>query len=153
MFWRHFLTAVVLEIFSYKLNHFLIVYWKGNYIGWMWLRAWNTSWLFEYEADREWYQLSWTAPKEQAHIHDLVCFSTNSGIDRYQVRSVEGKKVSMFLSVLVHHLKNHKIKFNFMRTGKTGIKHFNDDLKIVICLQGDLLKAPKPNTAKCTDDK
>ncbi|GFZ20248.1 hypothetical protein Acr_28g0009530 [Actinidia rufa] len=59
------------------------------------------------------------------------------------------KKVAAFLSELGHHLKNPKIKFNFMRTGQKVIKrsrvikHFNDDLKIVICQQGDLLKGAK----------
>ncbi|KAL7215875.1 hypothetical protein ACSBR1_027925 [Camellia fascicularis] len=59
----------------------------------------------------------------------------------------------MFFNVLAHHTKNRKIKFNFMRSGQTISKHFNNVLKAVLRLHGLLLKKPEPITANCTDDR
>ncbi|CAL5378527.1 unnamed protein product [Camellia sinensis] len=63
------------------------------------------------------------------------------------------EKVAMFLTVLGHHHKNRNVKFNFMRSGQTVSKYFNDVLKAVLRLQGVLLKTPEPITAGCTDDR
>ncbi|GMP84352.1 hypothetical protein CsSME_00037911 [Camellia sinensis var. sinensis] len=63
------------------------------------------------------------------------------------------EKVAMFLTVLGHHHKNRNVKFNFMRSGQTVSKYFNDVLKAVLRLQGVLLKTPEPITAGCTDNK
>ncbi|CAL5340926.1 unnamed protein product [Camellia sinensis] len=63
------------------------------------------------------------------------------------------EKVIMFLTVLGHHHKNRNVKFNFMRSGQTVSKYFNDVLKAVLQLQGVLLKTPEPITTGCTDDK
>ncbi|KAL7232290.1 hypothetical protein ACSBR2_010336 [Camellia fascicularis] len=63
------------------------------------------------------------------------------------------EQVAMFLNVLAHHTKNHKIKFNFMRSGQTVSKHFNNVLKAMLRLYGLLLKKPEPITANCTDDR
>ncbi|CAL5333483.1 unnamed protein product [Camellia sinensis] len=46
------------------------------------------------------------------------------------------EKVAMFLTVLGHHHKNRNVKFNFMRSGQTVSKYFNDVLKAVLRLQG-----------------
>ncbi|GMQ06190.1 hypothetical protein CsSME_00050870 [Camellia sinensis var. sinensis] len=59
----------------------------------------------------------------------------------------------MFLNVLAHHTKNCKIKFNFMRSGQTVSKHFNNVLKDALHLYGLLLKKPEPITANCTNDR
>ncbi|KAF5947136.1 hypothetical protein HYC85_017364 [Camellia sinensis] len=61
--------------------------------------------------------------------------------------------VAMFLTVLGHHHKNRNVKFNFMRSGQTVSKYFNDVLKAVLRLQGVLLKTPEPITAGCRDDR
>ncbi|CAL5391364.1 unnamed protein product [Camellia sinensis] len=63
------------------------------------------------------------------------------------------EKVAMFLTVLGHHHKNRNVKFNFMRSGQTVSKYFNDVLKAVLRLQGVLLKTPEPITVGCTDDR
>ncbi|CAL5325160.1 unnamed protein product [Camellia sinensis] len=51
------------------------------------------------------------------------------------------EKVAMFLTVLGHHHKNRNVKFNFMRSGQTVSKYFNDVLKAVLRLQGNCLGA------------
>ncbi|CAL5382364.1 unnamed protein product [Camellia sinensis] len=63
------------------------------------------------------------------------------------------EKVAMFLFVLGHHHKNRTVKFNFMRSGETVSKYFNEVLKVVLQLQGVLLKTPEPIIAGCTDDR
>ncbi|CAL5428119.1 unnamed protein product [Camellia sinensis] len=63
------------------------------------------------------------------------------------------EKVAMFLFVLGHHHKNRTVKFNFMRSGETVSKYFNEVLKAVLQLQGVLLKTPEPIIARCTDDR
>ncbi|KAL7199811.1 hypothetical protein ACSBR2_022001 [Camellia fascicularis] len=63
------------------------------------------------------------------------------------------EQVAMFFNVIAHHTKNRKIKFNFMRSGQTVSKHFNNVLKAVLRLHGLLLKKPEPITANCTDDR
>ncbi|GMP62487.1 hypothetical protein CsSME_00024583 [Camellia sinensis var. sinensis] len=52
----------------------------------------------------------------------------------------------MFLNVLAHHTKNRKIKFNFMWSGQTISKHFNNVLRAMLRLHGLLLKKPEPIT-------
>ncbi|CAL5417530.1 unnamed protein product [Camellia sinensis] len=63
------------------------------------------------------------------------------------------EQVAMFLNVIAHHTKNRKIKFNFMRSGQTVSKHFNNVLKAVLRLHGLLLKKPEPIIANCTNDR
>ncbi|CAL5351342.1 unnamed protein product [Camellia sinensis] len=63
------------------------------------------------------------------------------------------EKVAMFLSVLGHHHKNRTVKFNFMRSGETVSKYFNEVLKAVLQLQVVLLKTPEPIIVGCADDR
>ena len=63
------------------------------------------------------------------------------------------EKVAMFLNVIGHDQKNRRIKFEFMRSGQTISKYFNEVLKAVLRLQNILLKTPEPITANCTDDR
>ncbi|CAL5336749.1 unnamed protein product [Camellia sinensis] len=58
------------------------------------------------------------------------------------------EQVAMFFNVLAHHTK-----FNFMRSGPTVSKHFNNVLKAVLRLHGLLLKKPEPIADNCTDDR
>ncbi|GMQ04783.1 hypothetical protein CsSME_00050098 [Camellia sinensis var. sinensis] len=43
--------------------------------------------------------------------------------------------------------------FNFFRSGETVSRHFNDVLKVVLRLQGHLLRTPNPITQACTDPR
>ena len=61
------------------------------------------------------------------------------------------EKVAMFLYVLAHHHKNRVIKHDFCRSGQTVSKYFNDVLKAILRLQGELLHTPEPITEGCTD--
>ena len=42
--------------------------------------------------------------------------------------------VALFLHILAHHVKNRVIKFRFLRSGETVIRHFNAILNAVIRL-------------------
>ncbi|XP_057485362.1 uncharacterized protein LOC130771711 [Actinidia eriantha] len=58
------------------------------------------------------------------------------------------EKVAMY-----HDQKNHRIKFEFMRTDQTVSKYFNEVLKAVLRLQNILLKTLGPITANCNDNR
>ncbi|CAL5351485.1 unnamed protein product [Camellia sinensis] len=83
----------------------------------------------------------------------LLCGLVRSVGLSYSKYVVLEKQVVMFLNVLAHHTKNRKIKFNFMRSGQTISKHFNNVLKAVLHLHGLLLKKPETITANCKDDR
>ncbi|KAL0456062.1 UNVERIFIED_CONTAM: hypothetical protein Slati_0945400 [Sesamum latifolium] len=53
-------------------------------------------------------------------------------------------QVAMFLSVLAHHKKNHTIKYDFIRSGRTVSKHFHRVLNTVLRLHPLLLAHPTP---------
>ncbi|KAL7250679.1 hypothetical protein ACSBR1_012659 [Camellia fascicularis] len=90
---------------------------------------------------------------------DRRCFMTLC----HMVRTIGGlghskhvtleKKMALFLYVLAHDLKIRKLKFNFFRSRETVSRHFNDVLKVVLRLQGQLLRTPNPITQECTDPR
>ncbi|CAL5427774.1 unnamed protein product [Camellia sinensis] len=87
------------------------------------------------------------------HTFMLLCGLVQSvGLSDLKYVVLE-EQVAMFFNVFAHHTKNRKIKFNFMRSGQTVSKHFNNVLKAVLRLYGLLLKKPEPITANCTDDR
>ncbi|KAI8562008.1 hypothetical protein RHMOL_Rhmol03G0001600 [Rhododendron molle] len=59
----------------------------------------------------------------------------------------------MFLYTIAHYHKNRVVKHHFFRSGQTVSRHFNDVLRAVIRLQGQLLVKPEPITQACTDDR
>ncbi|KAI8530456.1 hypothetical protein RHMOL_Rhmol11G0059800 [Rhododendron molle] len=63
------------------------------------------------------------------------------------------EKVAMFLYTIAHYHKNRVVKHHFFRSGQTVSRHFNDVLRAVIRLQGQLLVKPEPITQACTDDR
>lgn len=63
------------------------------------------------------------------------------------------EKVAMFLWVIAHHEKNRVVKFDFLRSGQTVSRYFNDVLKAVLRLQDFLLKAPEPIPADYPDER
>ncbi|KAL0415971.1 UNVERIFIED_CONTAM: hypothetical protein Slati_3429000 [Sesamum latifolium] len=48
------------------------------------------------------------------------------------------------LSVLAHHKKNHTVKYDFIRSGRTVCKHFHRVLNVVLRLHPLLLAQPTP---------
>ncbi|KAL0405681.1 UNVERIFIED_CONTAM: hypothetical protein Slati_3882000 [Sesamum latifolium] len=53
-------------------------------------------------------------------------------------------QVAMFLSMLAHHKKNHTVKYDFIRSGRTVSKHFHHVLNAVLRLHPLLLAHPTP---------
>ncbi|KAI7992183.1 Protein ALP1-like [Camellia lanceoleosa] len=80
----------------------------------------------------------------------MVC--TIDGLGHSKHVTLE-EKMALFLYVLAHDLKVRKLKFNFFRFGETVSRHFNDVLKVVLRLQGHLLRTPNPITQACTDPR
>ncbi|KAL7243005.1 hypothetical protein ACSBR1_015420 [Camellia fascicularis] len=83
----------------------------------------------------------------------LLCRLVRSVELSYSKYVIIEEQVAMFLNVLAHHTKNRKIKFNFLQSGQTVSKHFNNVLKAVLRLHGLLLKKLEPITTNCTDDR
>ncbi|KAL7212914.1 hypothetical protein ACSBR2_015585 [Camellia fascicularis] len=88
------------------------------------------------------------------HCFMMLChiFRTIGGLGHSKNVTSE-EKMALFLYVLAHDLKVRKLKFDFFRSGETVIRHFNDVLKPVLCLQGHLLRTPIPITQACTDPR
>ncbi|KAL5562801.1 hypothetical protein UlMin_032548 [Ulmus minor] len=63
------------------------------------------------------------------------------------------KKLAMFLDVLVHHVKNRIISFNFKRFGRTTSKCFHECLKTTIQCQKEFWKSPEPIMENSIDPK
>lgn len=63
------------------------------------------------------------------------------------------EQVSMFLHIIVHHVKSIVIRFKFFRSRDTVSKYFHNVLHSVIRLHGELLKKPKPVSENSTNER
>ncbi|KAL0357971.1 UNVERIFIED_CONTAM: hypothetical protein Scaly_1482800 [Sesamum calycinum] len=59
------------------------------------------------------------------------------------------EQVTMFVSVLAHHKKNHTVKYDFIRSGRTVSRHFHKVLNAILCLHPLLLakRTPVPSNS------
>uniref|UniRef100_M0ZMC4 Transposase n=1 Tax=Solanum tuberosum TaxID=4113 RepID=M0ZMC4_SOLTU len=63
------------------------------------------------------------------------------------------EKLAMFLNILAHHEKNRSIKVDYIRSGCSVIRAFNECLRAILKLTPVLLVKPNPMLEDDTDDR
>ncbi|KAG8392001.1 hypothetical protein BUALT_Bualt01G0246200 [Buddleja alternifolia] len=103
-----------------------------------------------YESDKTCYE---ELRMDRFTFRRLCCMLQATGRLKETRNMTIDEQVAMFLHILAHHLKNRTIKIHFLRSGETVSRYFNRVLKVVLQLQGELLKAPEPVSEHSTNPR
>jgi hypothetical protein len=63
------------------------------------------------------------------------------------------EQLAMLLYILSHYKKNRKIKTDFLISREMVSRYFNKVLKVILRLQGELIKSLEPFSANSMDEK